>query len=95
MARAAINLAVAITSLSSDYADDTITGRARVIDGDTVTIGSQIIRFQGTDAPETDQVCLDDKGERWTCGVTARERLSSRIAVGAITCISHGEDRYG
>jgi len=41
-----------------------ITGRPRIVDGDTITIGKTHIRLQGIDAPETDQVCLDAKGYR-------------------------------
>jgi endonuclease YncB( thermonuclease family) len=66
-----------------------------VIDGDTIAVGSRHVRLQGIDAPETDQVSLDGQGERWTCGLTARERLSSHIADRGITCTAHGEDRYG
>jgi endonuclease YncB( thermonuclease family) len=72
-----------------------LTGLARVIDGDTIALGSRHVRLQGIDAPETDQVCLDAQGERWTCGIAARERLSAHIAGRAITCASQGEDRYG
>ncbi len=66
-----------------------------MIDGDTIALGSRRIRLQGIDAPETDQVCLDAQGERWTCGIAARERLSEHIAGRPITCASNGEDRYG
>jgi endonuclease YncB( thermonuclease family) len=58
---------------------------ARAIDGDTIAVGSRHVRLQGIDAPETDQVCLDAQGERWTCGITAREHLSAHIAGRAVT----------
>jgi hypothetical protein len=74
---------------------DDLTGQPRVIDGDTMAVASRHVRLQGIDAPETDQVCLDAQGERWTCGITARERLSSHIAGRAVTCASRGEDRFG
>jgi endonuclease YncB( thermonuclease family) len=72
-----------------------LTGSARVIDGDTIAIGTRHVRFEGIDAPETDQVCLDAQGERWTCGLAARERLSAHIAGRPIACAARGEDRYG
>ena len=50
-------------------------GIARVVDGDTLTIGAAKIRLQGIDAPETDQVCLNASGQQWTCGLEARDRL--------------------
>jgi endonuclease YncB( thermonuclease family) len=40
-------------------------------------------------------MCLDAKGERWTCGIAARDRLSSHIASRLISCASRGGDRYG
>jgi endonuclease YncB( thermonuclease family) len=85
---------VAMWTASACLADD-LTGPTRVIDGDTVAVGFRHVRLQGIDAPETDQVCLDAQGERWTCGIAARERLSVHIAGRPITCAVRSEDRYG
>ena len=63
-----------------------VTGPALVVDGDTVEVGSIKIRLQGIDAPETDQVCLDQKSERWNCGVAARDELSKHTAVAPWKC---------
>src|ERR1700727_1203017 len=52
-----------------------ITGTAKVRDGDTVVIGNSRIRLGAIDAPSVDQLCLNSKGERWTCGVAARDEL--------------------
>jgi endonuclease YncB( thermonuclease family) len=90
-----ILLALVIMQLSNACLADDVTGLARVIDGDTIAVGYRHVRLQGIDAPETDQVCLDVQGERWTCGITARERLFAHIGGRAITCASRGEDRYG
>jgi hypothetical protein len=53
-----------------------------VIDGDTIAINEWRIRLEGIDAPETDQVCLDAKSKRWTCGSSPLTaiRTSSAIA---------------
>jgi endonuclease YncB( thermonuclease family) len=72
-----------------------VTGSPRVVDGDTLVIGDTRIRLEGIDAPETDQVCLDAKGERWTCGITARNRLASHISAREVSCTDKGHDRYG
>jgi endonuclease YncB( thermonuclease family) len=95
MGIAAVFAVIAIVSSSSACGNDDLTGSARVIDGDTIAVGFQHVRLQGIDAPETDQVCLDAQGERWTCGLAARERLSAHIAGRAVRCASRGEDRYG
>jgi endonuclease YncB( thermonuclease family) len=93
-AHALVIAALTITSLSSARALDPLTGLARVIDGDTIAIGSQHIRLAGIDAPETDQVCLDSTVHRWTCGISARDQLSKHIAGRIISCEPHGQDRY-
>jgi endonuclease YncB( thermonuclease family) len=92
---ASIVAAGAIICVMAASATDSITGSARVIDGDTIAIGSQHIRFEGIDAPETDQVCLDAKREPWTCGITARDRLSTHVAGRITSCVVRGADRYG
>src|ERR1700740_1343998 len=53
-----------------------ITGIAKVREGDTVQIGNSRIRLGGIDAPSVDQLCLNTHGERWTCGVAARDELA-------------------
>ena len=81
-------------SASAPAADELLSGFARVADGDTIEINAQRIRLEGIDAPETDQVCLDAKGQPWTCGIAARDSLSSRIGGRTVSCTAHGEDRY-
>ena len=72
-----------------------VSGVAQVSDGDTLAIGGVKIRLEGIDAPETDQVCLDEQGDRWTCGIEARNQLAARIGSEAIACRLEGADRYG
>lgn len=83
-------LAAAHGSLASELA-----GIPRIVDGDTVEIGQTKIRLSGIDAPETDQICLDAKGERWACGITARDQLTKHSAGQAWECETTGTDRYG
>ncbi|MGO9060181.1 MAG: thermonuclease family protein [Candidatus Binataceae bacterium] len=96
--RISIAIVIAVITFlgsASAPAANELTGMARVIDGDTIALGQLHIRLEGIDAPETDQVCLDAEGKPWTCGVAARNSLSSHIAGRIISCIAHGEDRYG
>ena len=92
---AAIIAAVTITLWPYALLADDLAGPARVIDGDTIAVGSQHVRLEGIDAPETDQVCLGAAGERWTCGIAARDRLSWHVTGRNVSCSAHGEDRYG
>ena len=72
-----------------------ITGVARVREGDTVVIGSNRIRLGGIDAPSVDQLCLNTKGERWTCGVAARDELIKHVEGKSWTCHLGATDRRG
>jgi len=88
---AAISL-VALPSLAQ-AAD--IIGVAKVRDGDQVLIGNTRIRLGGIDAPSVDQLCLNTKGERWTCGVAARDELARRAEGKNWTCHVRSTDRRG
>ena len=62
--------------ISVQASADPIQGAPRIVDGDTVELASTKIRLYG-DAPETNQLCLDAKGEKWACGIAARDALSA------------------
>src|SRR6476619_5927080 len=68
-------IAVALLILPVAAAAADITGIARVREGDQIQIGNTRIRLGGIDAPSVDQLCLNTQGERWTCGVAARDEL--------------------
>jgi len=86
-------LALAIACSVPAYAQ-TLTGVPYVIDADTISIGTDRIRLQGIDAPETDQICLDDHGKPWSCGIEARDRLIQHLGSRAVTCVTNGKDVY-
>lgn len=52
-----------------------ITGTARVIDGDTLDIAGERLRFDGIDAPESRQTCIAS-GATWPCGQRAPVAVS-------------------
>lgn len=74
---------------------DTLSGRARVIDGDTLDLGGTRVRFWGVDAPESDQRCLDAYGAEYACGDVSSRALSTFIAGRQIDCEERGLERYG
>ena len=71
-----------------------VAGRARVIDGDTIEIGSVRIRLFGLDAPESAQSCLEGS-RRWPCGEQATRALVGRIDGESVACEERDRDRYG
>ena len=79
--------------------DFNIVGKARVIDGDTITINNAKIRFSGIDAPEKHyygqtQFCKGPKGV-WACGKKASTKLKQLINGQEVQCTDEGKDRYG
>lgn len=79
--------------VSAAWAGD-ISGQATVIDGDTIEIHGQRIRFWGIDAPESAQLCRGSDSELFRCGSVAANRLAVFIGDHTITCSPRGTDRY-
>jgi endonuclease YncB( thermonuclease family) len=63
-------------------------------DGDTLTLDGTEFRLDGIDAPEKDQVCVDDKGALWACGIEARDHLAALIGERAVRCEDMGADIF-
>lgn len=80
-------------ALGGARADD-LTGIPRIVDGDTVAINGTKVRLQGIDAPETEQFCLDAKGQPADCGKGVRDRLIEKSAGRPWTCKVSGQDIY-
>ena len=65
----------------------------RVVDGDTIHLNGEKIRFTGIDTPELKQTCLKE-GIKYSCGVTAKKILIDKIGNDNVECISEGKDQY-
>lgn len=70
------------------------SGRARVIDGDTIAISGERIRIAAIDACERDQTGLR-AGRFWPCGRVARDRLMAKIGGRPVSCAIIDRDRFG
>lgn len=66
--------------ISPAHAAEIVTGRASVIDGDTIDIGDVRIRFDGIDAPESWQRCKQSTRKAYRCGKEAAFALDSFLA---------------
>lgn len=73
-----------------------LTGRASVVDGDTIKIGRESIRINGVDAPESRQSCRDRAGADYACGRRAAAALDDYLAQSRpTTCSFVSRDHYG
>ena len=70
-----------------------LANNLRVVDGDTIILNGEKIRFSGIDTPELKQTCLKDDQEV-PCGMTAKMLLVKKIGNATIECISEGKDTY-
>ena len=85
---------------------ETISGKVRVIDGDTIVINgflqkagtpgkkikNQKIRLFGIDAPEMKQICKDNFAKKYECGVKSKEFLKKLILKKLMTPKKFGEE---
>ena len=73
-------------------AEPCLAAEVIIHDGDSLTFGNARYRLHGIDAPELDQVCLDENGGVWACGVEAREQLKGFIGGRQVHCDDKGAD---
>jgi len=65
----------------------------KIVDGDTIVLNGEKIRFSGIDTPELKQTCIDEDKEVF-CGVLAKMLLVKKIGNETPECISEGKDVY-
>ena len=68
--RAAVAVAAAVLLHAAPASAESVTGIARVIDGDTLEVAGTRVRLYGVDAPESKQLCKRRNGEDYACGAT-------------------------
>lgn len=97
MRRGTPSLAMALVALvyvQAQAEDVVVEGAARVIDGDTLEVGSTVVRLADIDAPELGQRCSGPRAlER--CGKVAADALSDRVDGEWVTCAVQTTDVYG
>ena len=65
----------------------------KIVDGDTIHLNGEKIRFTGIDTPELKQTCFKD-GVKDLCGLMAKQILIDKIGNDNVECISEGIDQY-
>ena len=65
----------------------------KIVDGDTIVLNGEKIRFEGIDTPELKQTCLKDN-EEVGCGMFAKMLLIKKIGNNTPICIGKEKDFY-
>ena len=81
-------LALCLLTCNVGFASD-----LTIVDGDTIILNGEKIRFTGIDTPELKQTCLQDDQEV-ACGMSAKMLLVKKIGNNTPECISEGKDVY-
>ena len=75
------------------WCNNSFADNLKIIDGDTIILNGEKIRFSGIDTPELKQTCLQGDQEV-SCGMTAKKLLAEKIGNAIPKCISEGKDTY-
>ena len=73
--------------------DDIKSQELKVVDGDTIHLNGEKIRFTGIDTAELKQTCIKDGVEN-PCGLRAKQILIDKIGNNTAECINEGKDQY-
>jgi endonuclease YncB( thermonuclease family) len=69
-------------------------GTVKIIDGDSIEIKNEKIRFLGIDAFEKKQECIRKDGTKYKCGEAAISNLLMIISGQPVRCVTKKKDRY-
>jgi len=76
------------------FSSQALADNLKVIDGDTIVLNGEKIRFAGIDAPEYKQDCINGDLLIY-CGMFSKVLLTKKIGDEIPKCISEGKDVYG
>ena len=71
-----------------------VYGTVKIIDGDSIEIKNEKIRFLGIDAFEKKQECIRKDGTKYKCGEAAISNLLMIISGQPVRCVTKKKDRY-
>lgn len=80
------------SAATAPTASETLSGQQlRIVDGDTVALGSERIRILGIDAPESHEPRCQSE---LAAGLRAKERLGQVIGAAQVHVVREGQDVY-
>jgi endonuclease YncB( thermonuclease family) len=71
-----------------------ISGKAFIIDGDSIRIGEKEIRLKNIDAPEYFQKCFNKSNKKYNCGQVSKKYLISLTKNKDLNCYFENKDFY-
>jgi endonuclease YncB( thermonuclease family) len=74
--------------------DKKFSGKAFVIDGDSIRVDEKEVRLFGVDAPEYKQKCLDSNQQEYPCGIISFQFLRKLAASKNVECVYAEKDKY-
>ena len=91
--------------MSSHLKGGEISGKPKIIDGDTIHINTYKIRLEGIDAPEIRQICKKSffkfsfiigftLQKDYSCGADSKKELIKKINNSEVNCSYKSKDRY-
>ena len=70
------------------------SGKAYVLDGDSIRVSRKEVRLFGIDAPEYSQTCFNKKKIEYNCGLNSKEFLIKLIGGKKVDCLYAQKDKY-
>ena len=70
------------------------SGKAYVLDGDSIRVSRKEVRLFGIDAPEYSQTCFNKKKIEYNCGLNSKEFLIKLIGGKKVECFYAQKDKY-
>ena len=90
-----LGIAVVFSAMLAHWTRFEFQAEAHVIDGDSLRIGDEEVRLFGIDAPEYQQICIDQKtGQAFSCGKRSRAHLEWMIDGREVRCEGWERDKF-
>lgn len=67
----------------------------RIVDGETLALGEQVVRLAGMAAPMRGEICRRGDGETFDCGGASAAALMRLVTGRPVTCRITGRDAFG
>lgn len=87
--------AAGTAGIGPSRAGESVSGRPRVLTGDTLVVGGRIVGLYGVAAPGLTQTCLNAKGQSYACGTRSARALAAHLKDATVTCQIRETDAYG